>query len=284
MSHPTPAALVDRATLARRRARARLDQAGFLHDEARFELQERLIDVNRSFTTPAIVTAFPEIWADFLPGATLVADTETLDIAPGAHDLVIHAMGLHWANDPVGQVVQCRRALKPDGLFLAVFFAGDTLAELRAALGQAEIETLGGLSPRIAPMGELRDLGGLLQRAGFALPVADSARRDVSYADLPSLMADLRIMGETNALATRHRGPTPRRLFARAAEIYAESFPAENGRIRATFELAFLTGWSPHESQQKPLRPGSATSRLADALKTTEFDETAMPVQTRDQE
>ncbi|WJY22564.1 methyltransferase domain-containing protein [Fontisubflavum oceani] len=273
-----------RATLARRRARARLDQAGFLHDEARFELQERLIDVNRSFTTPAIVTAFPEIWADFLPGATLVADTETLDIAPGAHDLVIHAMGLHWANDPVGQIVQCRRALKPDGLFLAVFFAGDTLAELRAALGQAEIETLGGLSPRIAPMGELRDLGGLLQRAGFALPVADSTRRDVSYADLPSLMADLRAMGETNALATRHRGPTPRRLFTRAAEIYAESFPAENRRIRATFELAFLTGWSPHESQQKPLRPGSATSRLADALKTTEFDETAMPVQTRDQE
>lgn len=284
MSHPTPAALVDRTTLARRRARARLDQAGFLHDEAKFELQERLIDVNRSFTTPAIVTPFPEIWADFLPGVTLIADTETLDIAPGAHDLVIHAMGLHWANDPVGQIVQCRRALKPDGLLLAVFFAGDTLAELRAALGQAEIETLGGLSPRIAPMGELRDLGGLLQRAGFALPVADSTRRDVSYADLPSLMADLRAMGETNALATRHRGPTPRRLFTRAAEIYAESFPAENGRIRATFELAFLTGWSPHDSQQKPLRPGSATSRLADALKTIEFDETAMPVQTRDQE
>jgi SAM-dependent methyltransferase len=276
--------LVDRTTLARRRARARLDQAGFLHDEAKFELQERLIDVNRSFTTPAIVTPFPEIWADFLPGVTLIADTETLDIAPGAHDLVIHAMGLHWANDPVGQIVQCRRALKPDGLLLAVFFAGDTLAELRAALGQAEIETLGGLSPRIAPMGELRDLGGLLQRAGFALPVADSTRRDVSYADLPSLMADLRAMGETNALATRHRGPTPRRLFTRAAEIYAESFPAENGRIRATFELAFLTGWSPHDSQQKPLRPGSATSRLADALKTIEFDETAMPVQTRDQE
>ncbi|WP_216365099.1 MULTISPECIES: methyltransferase domain-containing protein [unclassified Roseobacter] len=276
--------MVDRATLARRRARARLDQAGFLHDEAKFELQERLIDVNRSFTTPAIVTPFREIWADFLPGATLVADKETLDIAPGAHDLVIHAMGLHWANDPVGQIVQCRRALKPDGLFLAVFFAGDTLAELRAAIGQAEIETLGGLSPRIAPMGELRDLGGLLQRAGFALPVADSTRRDVSYADLPSLMADLRVMGETNALATRHRRPTPRRLFTRAAEIYAESFPAENGRIRATFELAFLTGWSPHDSQQKPLRPGSATSRLADALKTTEFDETAMPVQTRDQE
>jgi len=275
---------VDRTTLARRRARARLDQAGFLHDEAKFELQERLIDVNRSFTTPAIVTPFPEIWADFLPGVTLIADTETLDIAPGAHDLVIHAMGLHWANDPVGQIVQCRRALKPDGLLLAVFFAGDTLAELRAALGQAEIETLGGLSPRIAPMGELRDLGGLLQRAGFALPVADSTRRDVSYADLPSLMADLRAMGETNALATRHRGPTPRRLFTRAAEIYAESFPAENGRIRATFELAFLTGWSPHDSQQKPLRPGSATSRLADALKTIEFDETAMPVQTRDQE
>ncbi|WP_375551068.1 methyltransferase domain-containing protein [Rhodophyticola porphyridii] len=282
MKNQRPAALVDRPALARHRARARLDQAGFLHDEARFELQERLIDVNRSFTRPAIVTPFPAEWDGFLPGAVVVPDAEVIDLAPGAHDLVIHAMGLHWADDPVGQIVQCRRALAPDGLFLAVCFAGETLGELRAALGQAEIETLGGLSPRIAPMGELRDLGGLLQRAGFALPVADSTRREVHYATLPDLMADLRTMGETNALASRHRAPTPRRLFRRAAEIYAAGFPAEGGRIRATFELAFLTGWTPHESQQKPLRPGSANTRLADALQTTEFDDTATPVLDRE--
>ncbi|QBY01885.1 methyltransferase domain-containing protein [Rhodophyticola sp. CCM32] len=277
MSDRQPATLVDRPALARHRARARLDRAGFLHDEAMAELQERLIDVNRSFTAPAIVTPFPEVWAGFLPGAVVVTDADTLTLPPGAHDLVIHAMGLHWANDPVGQMVQCRRALRPDGLFLAVCFAGDTLRELRAVLGQAEIETLGGLSPRVAPMGELRDLGGLLQRAGFALPVADSARRDVTYASLASLMQDLRAMGETNALLSRHRMPSPRRLFARAARIYADSFPAEDNRIRATFELAFLTGWTPHASQQKPMRPGSAKARLADALNTTEFDETASP-------
>ncbi|MBO6604771.1 MAG: SAM-dependent methyltransferase [Roseicyclus sp.] len=282
MKNQRPAALVDRPALARHRARARLDQAGFLHDEARFELQERLIDVNRSFTRPAIVTPFPAEWDGFLLGAVVVPDAEVIDLAPGAHDLVIHAMGLHWADDPVGQIVQCRRALAPDGLFLAVCFAGETLGELRAALGQAEIETLGGLSPRIAPMGELRDLGGLLQRAGFALPVADSTRREVHYATLPDLMADLRAMGETNALASRHRAPTPRRLFRRAAEIYAAGFPTEGGRIRATFELAFLTGWTPHESQQKPLRPGSANTRLADALHTTEFDDTATPVLDRE--
>jgi SAM-dependent methyltransferase len=264
----------------RARARARLDVAGFLHDEAMAELQERLIDVNRTFTAPAVVTPFPQVWAGFLPGARLVAPEETLDLEPGAHDLVVHAMALHWADDPVGQIVQCRHALRADGLFLSVAFGGETLTELRQALAQAETEVTGGLSPRVAPMAEIRDMGALLQRAGLSLPVADRLPKTVTYAHAFALMADLRAMGETNALADRHRAPAPRTLFARMAEIYAARFAAADdpARIRATFELIFLSGWAPHESQQKPLRPGTAKARLAAALGTSEFDETAQPV------
>lgn len=270
--------LTDRQALDRHRARARLDTAGFLHDEARAELQERLLDVNRSFTTPAIVTPFPTRWADFLPDAVVVPDAEVLALEEGAHDLVCHVMGLHWAEDPVGQLVQCRRALQPDGLLLVAMLGGETLHELRAVLAQAETEVMGGLSPRVAPMGEIRDLGGLLGRVGLSLPVADRLPHRVSYPSMFTLIRDLRDMGETNALAARHKAPPPRAYFPRAAQIYAESFPAGAGRITATFELVFLTGWSPHESQQKPLRPGSAAARLAEALDTTEFDETARPV------
>lgn len=272
--------LVDPARLAQARRRARLDLAGFLHDAAKIELQERLIDVNRRFTSPAIVTDFPDYWADLLPSARRVGAKDVLDLTPGAHDLVIHAMALHWADDPVGQIVQCRRALKPDGLFLSVAFGGETLAELRAALAQAETEVLGGLSPRVAPMAEIRDMGALLQRAGLSLPVADRLPKTVTYRDAFALMADLRAMGETNALAARHRAPAPRMLFARLAKIYAARFPAgdDQSRIRATFEMIFLSGWAPHDSQQKPLRPGAAKARLADALGTSEFDETARPV------
>lgn len=281
MTVPTPS-LVDRSALSLRRARARLDRAGFLHDEAMFEIQERLVDVNRRFTSPAIVTGFPEYWRSLFPQARIVEDAETLDLAPQAHDLVIHAMCLHWSDDPVGQLVQARRALKPDGLFLAVSLGGETLQELRAALGQAEVEISGGLSPRVAPMGELRDMGGLIQRAGLSLPVADAVKKTVTYRSMFHLMHDLRDMGETNVLNTRHRAIPPRSLFARAAELYAENFPAEEKRIQSSFELVFLSGWAPHESQQKPLRPGSAGTRLADALNTTEFDESAAPVLDRD--
>ncbi len=175
-------------------------------------------------------------------------------------------MALQWADDPVGQLVQARRALRPDGLFLAVFPGGQTLSELRAALAEAETALRGGLSPRVAPMGELRDLGGLLQRSGFALPVADTAPLTVTYRSALHLMRDLRAMGETNALAARDRRFAPRALFARAAEIYHAHFAADADRVRATFELVFLTGWAPDESQQKPMRPGSAKARLADAL------------------
>ena len=160
--------LTDRSSLALHRARAD-GSAWFLHAAAIEEVQERLKDVNRTFTSPVIVTAHPDVWAKTVPGAALVAEGDVLDLTPDAHDLVIHAMCLHWADDPVGQLIQCRRALREDGLLLVATLGGETLTELRAALGQAETEILGGLSPRVAPMGEIRDLGGLLGRAGLAL-------------------------------------------------------------------------------------------------------------------
>lgn len=228
------------------------------------------MEVNRAFTAPAIVTGQPDAWRAAAPDARLVPDEPVLDLEPGAHDLVIHALALHWADDPVGQLIQCRRALRPDGLFLGVLFGGESLRELRAALAEAEARLLGGLSPRVAPMAEIRDLGALLQRAGFALPVADSDRRTVLYASALHLMRELRAMGEGNALAARHRRPPPRALFAEAARIYAETYGRADGRVPATVEMIHLAGWAPHESQQTPLRPGSAAARLAEALGAAE--------------
>ncbi|WP_134016547.1 methyltransferase domain-containing protein [Litoreibacter halocynthiae] len=274
-----PRLLTDRAALLRQRARAEQQgSAMFLHDEALFEIQERLIDVNRSFTSPAIVTGHPDFWAKAFPNARIVPDEDTLALEPEAHDLVIHAMCLHWANDPVGQLVQCRRALKSDGLFLSAFLGGQTLSELRAALSEAEVALTGGLSPRVAPMGEIRDLGGLLQRAGLALPVADSSNRTVSYSSPMALLHDLRAMGEGNVLFDRQKTPPPRDLFARMARIYSDNYTSEPDRVAATFEMIFLTGWAPSETQQKPLQPGSATTRLADFLSTTELGSDAKPV------
>lgn len=261
----TPPLLTDRIALARNRARA---TEFFLHDEVRSEVQERLIEVNRTFTSPAVVTGFPQYWQDVgIP----VPDEDVLPLTPGAHDLVIHALCLHWANDPVGQLVQSRHALRPDGLFLGMMFGGQSLHELRACLAEAEAEVTGGLSPRVLPMGEIRDLGGLLQRAGFSLPVADSFTKTVRYRDALHLMHDLRLMGEGNALMGRLRHPTSRRVLMRAADIYQTQYADAEGRIPATFEIICLTGWSPHDSQQKPLRPGSAAQRLADALNTAEM-------------
>ncbi|MDJ1009577.1 MAG: SAM-dependent methyltransferase [Paracoccaceae bacterium] len=264
-----PPELVDPLALARSRARARPDGL-FLHREAAGLLAERLSEVNRAFKAPALVGPFHEPFADALGISRCVADDDRLDLSPGAHDLVVHAMGLHWARDPVGQLIQCRRALQPDGLFLAVAFGGRTLHELRSVLAEAEVAVTGGLSPRVAPMGDVRDLGALLQRAGLAMPVADTLTLRVSYPDLFALARDLRAMGETNALADRLRRPTPRAVFERAEALYAKAHQAGNGRILATFELVFLTGWAPAGTQPKPLRPGSARLRLADALGTTE--------------
>ncbi|WP_103335139.1 SAM-dependent methyltransferase [Pseudotabrizicola formosa] len=261
----TPPILTDRPALLRNRSRA---TEFFLHDEVRAEVQERLIEVNRTFKSPAVVTGFPALWSGM--GAT-VADDDLLALTPGAHDLVIHALCLHWANDPVGQLVQCRHALRPDGLVLALMFGGQTLHELRACLAEAEADVTGGLSPRVLPMGEIRDLGGLLQRAGFALPVADSFSKTVRYRDALHLMRDLRLMGEGNALSTRLRHPTRRSVLLRAAEIYQAQYADSEGRIPATFEIICLTGWAPDASQPKPLKPGSAAQRLADVLNAAEM-------------
>ncbi|MGJ8627229.1 MAG: methyltransferase domain-containing protein [Sulfitobacter sp.] len=265
--------MTDLATLARHRARA-TTKGMFLHQAAADEIKDRLELVNKSFKDQAIATAFPEFWARQFPDFVKVPADDVLDLDQGAYDLVVHAMALHWSNDPVGQLIQCRRALRADGLFLSVAFGGQTLHELRACLGQAEAEVTGGISPRVAPMAELRDMGALLQRAGFALPVADALTLRVEYDDVWHLMRDLRAMGETNALNARLRRPTARKVIEHTANLYQSHFGADQGRITATFELTFLTGWSPDDSQPKALRPGSAKQRLAEALRT---DETKLP-------
>lgn len=270
----TPPRLTDRTALIRARARAGRTAGGmadFLHRLAADEIEERLQLVNRTFTDPVVVSGFPALWGELMPQARQIADDEVLDLETGAHDLLIHALALHWADDPVGQLSQARHALRPDGLFLGLTFGGETLTELRHALARAEATELGGLSPRVAPMGEIRDLGALMQRAGFALPVADSLPLTVSYETPFHLMRDLRAMGEGNALADRHRAPVPRRLFQRAAEEYAQAHSTDDGRVRATFEIIVMTGWAPHASQPQPLRPGLAKSRLPDALATAEI-------------
>lgn len=265
--------LTDPAALAARRARAQADGL-FLHERVAEDLQDRLSIVNKSFTKPILITPFPDHWAgltgDLPAPPRILPPSDVLPVETESADLVFHVMDLHWSNDPVGQLIQCRRALTPDGLFLGVLFGGRTLSELRECLGQAEIEVTGGLSPRIAPMGEVRDLGGLLQRAGFALPVADSEVLTVTYASPFKLLADLRAMGEANALQDRLRRPTRRAVILRAMELYVQAHGDAEGRVPATFEIVTLTGWSPDASQQQPLRPGSAKASLADALGTTE--------------
>ena len=244
--------------------------ADFLHEAARLEVEERLSVVNKTFTDAVIVGPRPGGWATgALANARTIADDETLDLAPGSADLVIHALGLHAANDPVGQMIQCRRALRPDGLFLATLWGGQTLMELRHALTAAETALFGGLSPRVNPMADLRDLGDLLARAGLALPVADMVPLPVTYGAITSLYSDLRAMGETNVMTARDRRPLSRRFWARVASEY-QALATADDRLPARFDLMVLTGWAPDASQPEPLRPGSAAARLADALGTTE--------------
>ncbi len=261
--------IFDRTALLRHRSRARADDL-FLQQLAVEEIKDRLSMVNRTFKSIAIVTGFPALWQEAFPDATLILDRDTLDLMVGQHDLVVHAMCLHWSNDPVGQIIQCRRALRPDGLFLAVMLGGRTLYELRTVLTEAETRVSGGISPRVSPMADIRELGGLLQRAGLTLPVADGHASIAKYRDLGHLMQDLREMGETNALTSRLRRPTPRAVFESAQALYRERYGAADGYLPATFELICLTAWSPDDSQPKPLRPGSAKARLADALMTQE--------------
>lgn len=268
---PTPSApgLTDRIALERHRARSRRNQpADFVNELALAEIQDRLAEVNRRFKRTAIVTGAPDFWAKAFPGAQVVADTDTLDLQPGSCDLVIHALALHWSDDPVGQLIQAARALQPDGLLVAALPGGRTLSELRDSLIRAESEIVSGLSPRVLPMGEIRDLGGLLARAGLALTVADQVSQKISYRNLFHLGRDLRAMGETNALAGRLRHASRRDVMQRAAEIYQTDHPDPDnpGRIIATLDLVFLTGWAPADNQQKPLRPGSARMPLSEAL------------------
>lgn len=201
----------------------------------------------------------------------VVADPELIPFHERSFELAISGLALHWAADLPGVLIQLRRALKPDGLLLAAMFGGATLVELRTALVEAELAEEGGASPRVSPTLDVAEASPLLQRAGFAMPVADTDTITVTYPDLLALMRDLRGMGETNALAARRRTPLRRATVARAAAIYREQFANADGRLRATFEVVYLTGWAPDATQPKPLRPGSADRRLAEALGTVEL-------------
>lgn len=262
--------LTDRRALMRNRSRALRDPALFLHQTAADDMKDRLAGVNKSFTTTAVVAGFPDFWSKALNCHRTVGDSDVLDLPENALDLVVHAMAMHWSNDPVGQMIQIRRALRPDGLFLGIFPGGRSLHELRACLAQAESDLRGGLSARVAPMAEIRDLGALLQRAGFAMPVADSFTLTARYETPMHLMRDLRAMGEGNALQARPRHFTRRDVMVRACQIYTRRFAGPDGRVPASFELITLTGWAPAAGQPQPLRPGSAAARLADALGVAE--------------
>ncbi len=288
-----PLRVFDRRAVRLHRARAARDpgRADFLVLEAAERLADRLTDVARRFPLALdlgcrhgvlaarlagrggieMLVQADAAWgfARRLPPPALVAEAEALPFKPAAFDLVLSTLDLHWTNDLPGALLQLRQALKPDGLLLASLFGGDTLAELRRALMEAELAEEGGASPRVSPFADLRDLGHLLQRAGFALPVVDSDTIEVTYPDALALMRDLRAMGESNAVAERRRGFTRRATLARAVAVYRELFGRPDGRIAARFEIVTLTAWAPHAAQPQPLRPGSARARLAAALGVT---------------
>lgn len=291
-----PPLLFDRALHRRRLERAaREGYAGFLHRRAAEDAADRLSDILRDFPlavdlgardgafaralrgTPAAGRVGAVLEADLSPAllagrATprVVADEERLPFAPASLDLVVSLLSLHWTNDLPGALLQIRRALKPDGLFIGAFLGGATLTELRQSLLAAEAEVAGGAGPRVSPFADAVDAAGLLQRAGFALPVSDVDRVTVRYEHPLQLLADLRAMGETNVLLDRPRRPLTRGVLARAFELYRERFGEADGRVPATFEIITATGWAPSPTQQQPLKPGSAKSRLADAIGGTE--------------
>jgi NADH dehydrogenase [ubiquinone] 1 alpha subcomplex assembly factor 5 len=293
--------IFDRAALKRRRARAgaRIAAEGvggvdYLLARAAEDVIDRLAAVNRAFPLALEVGCHHGLLrrqlASHLPGKietlvaldhaqpmarlagkpALVADEEHLPIKDGALDLAVSLLSLQWTNDLPGALIQIRKALKPDGLFLGALIGGESLIELRQSLYEAEAECEGGVTPRVLPFVEVRTMGSLLQRAGLALPVTDVDRVQVTYATPFALLADLRAMGATNIIRERKKAPIKRATLARMAEIYADRFPAPGGRITATFDIVHASGWAPDASQQKPLRPGSAAHRLADALGTVE--------------
>src|ERR1700761_6547577 len=290
MTTPDTRTVFDRALVRRRRERVVLGGGGsdFLFAEVAHRMVDRLSDVRRSFgvgldlgsrgghmaravlqtgrVERLYATDASPTLAGCLPVPSVAADEEALPFADASLDLVLSSLALHWVNDLPGTLVQVRRALKPDGLFLAALFGGETLWQLREVLMEAELAILGGVSARVSPMADLRDAAGLLQRAGFALPVADRDPITVAYQDVWALMRDLSRMGESNAVRLRAPGPLRRAILAEAGRLYAERHALEGGRVRATFEILYISGWAPAATQQKPLRPGEATSRLADAL------------------
>ena len=279
----------------RRRALRQGDpKAQFLLEIAGRELAERLSVVERHFDTAVELHGYTGLTAKFIAETGKVskmlrvetdaafagnqteadfvtASLENVPVAPGSVNLVVSPLSLHLTNDTPGVFIQVRRALKPDGLFFAAIPGSGTLQELREVLLATESELTGGASPRVVPFADVRDIGALLQRAGFTLPVADTETYTVRYASLFALLKDLRAMGMTNPLIARSKKPLTRSFFLRAAEIYAERFADADGRIRATFSFIYISGWAPHESQQQPLKPGSAKQRLSDALKTREL-------------
>ncbi|MGJ3259757.1 MAG: methyltransferase domain-containing protein [Rhodospirillales bacterium] len=279
----------------RNRAAAALDDHDFLFMEGAARLCDRLLDINRTFPLGLdlgchggeVAAALPPgkigtlIQADLSEAMVrragarhatpcCVCDEEALPFALGALDVVVSNLSLHWVNDLPGALSQIRMALKPDGLFVAQVFGGTTLHELRDVLAEAEIEVDGGLSPRISPFADVRDLGSLLQRAGFALPVIDNDIVTVSYGEPMKLLSDLRGMGETNAVLERRRAPLKRETLMNAMARYVDRHADADGRIPATFEIITMTAWAPAPTQQKPLKPGTATGRLADALDSEE--------------
>jgi SAM-dependent methyltransferase len=293
---PDSPLIFDRALIrSRRRRAAALGAATFLLDRAAADLTDRLGAVLRRFdvavdlgtpgdvackalarlgsigTIVAVRTSDENLPSPNANEKIVIADDEALPFRDGSLDLAVSLLALQFVNDLPGTLIQIRRALKPDGLFMAALIGGDTLTELRQAFAAAESEIEGGASPRVAPFADLRDLGALLQRAGFALPVTDVDRVSVRYDSALALMHDLRRMAAANALIERRRAPLRRATLMRMAEIYGERFADPDGRLRATFEIVWLSGWAPHPSQQQPLRPGSAKARLADALGTREI-------------
>lgn len=278
----------DRRQIRRQRARAAasFNDHGFLFDWTMKQIGDRLSVVRRKFPFcaqlgergPSLDATEFGIETQIIAGRDILCEEDFLPFAPQSYDLVVSALNLHTVNDLPGALLQINRSLKPDGLFVAALLGGETLYELRTCLSEAELELSGGITPRVAPFVDKPQMGGLLQRAGFALPVVDSDIVTVTYESIFPLMKDLRLMGEGNAIAERSRHFTCRTLFLRAGELYAQRFADPDGRIRASFEIIFLLGWAPHASQQQPLKPGSAKTRLADALGTDEIGTGEKPV------
>jgi SAM-dependent methyltransferase len=304
MTHNDKYEIFDRRLIRARRNRAAssFSSYDFLLHRTVEQTCERLLEINREFSTVLELGSHNGLFARMLcenqdfaslradiqtlfqtdlshamisdaPGSAqggpfyrIVCDEERLPFSEPDLDLAISHLSLHNVNDLPGTLIQIRRALKPDGLFLGAFFGGDTLHELRQSLTQAESDIEGGASPRVAPFADLANVGALLQRAGFALPVIDVDKVTVTYQDLPKLMVDLRGMGQSNSLIQRRKEPLRRATLMRASQIYQSEFADEEGRIKATFEIVFAAGWAPHGSQQQPLRPGSAKVSLSEAL------------------